>query len=49
MDDLEAKVAVQLKPPATSLRDVSVIRTVWRRAKAEAERALSGTLEAPED
>ena len=49
VDDLEAKVAAQLKPPATSLRDVSVIRTVWRRAKVEAERALSGTVEAPED
>lgn len=49
VDDLEAKVAARMAPPATSLRDLSAIRSVWRRAKVEAERALSGTVDAPED
>ena len=49
IDDLEAKVAARLQPPATSLRDSSVIRTVWRRARVEAEKALTGSVDAPED
>ena len=49
IDDLEGKVAARLVPAASSLRDLSVIRTVWRRAKVEAEKALSGSVDAPED
>ena len=49
VDELEAKVAARLQPPATALRDLSAIRTVWRRAKVEAEKVLSGTVDAPED
>ena len=49
MDELEATVAARIQPPATSLRDLSAIRAGWRRAKVEAERALSGTVDAPED
>ena len=49
VDELEAKVAARLLPPATSLRDLSAIRSVWRRAKVEAEKVLTGTVDAPED
>ena len=49
VDELGAKVAARLQPPATALRDLSAIRTVWRRAKVEAEKVLSGTVDAPED
>ena len=49
IDDLEKSVAARLAPPATSLRDLSAIRTVWRRARVEAERALTGSVDSPED
>ena len=48
-DELDAKVASKLQPPATSLRAVSSLRQVWRRAKKISESALNCDDLCPED
>jgi hypothetical protein len=49
IDDLDAKVASKLQPPAVSLKAVATIRNVWRRCEVEAKRGLAGEALAPED
>ena len=49
VDEVEAKICARLEPPATALRDVSSIRSAWRRTEVEAKRALSGEPLSPED
>jgi hypothetical protein len=49
VDDLDAKIASKLAPPATSLRDVATIRNAWRRCEVDSKRAMAGEPLCPED
>ena len=49
IDEIEAKVAAKLTPAVTSLRGISGLRQIWRRAKKFAESGLEGDSLSPED